>query len=211
MDFAGPFQGKVILVVIDSHSKWIEAYPTDSATSTKVIDLSRRLFTQFGIPEVLVTDNGSCFVSEEFEMFLSKNGIKHIVSAPFHPATNGLAEHAVQIVKKGLKKEEGGTMTSRIAKVLMAYRTTPQSTTGVSPSELQQGRRIRTRLDLLKPRVSEHVEQCQLKQKLSHDSSARRTYILQEGRHSVCAKLRYWTEMVIGNYSRDHRTSLIPG
>ena len=57
-------------------------------------------------------------------------------------------------------------MTSRIAKVLMAYRVTPQSTTGVSPSELLKGRRIRTRLDLLKPRVSEHVEQRQLQQKL---------------------------------------------
>ena len=65
-------------------------------------------------------------------------------------------------------------MTSRIARVLMAYRTTPQSTTGVSPSELLQGRRIRTRLDLLKPGVNEHVEQRQLQQKLSHDKSARR-------------------------------------
>ena len=89
-------------------------------------------------------DNGPCFVSKEFETFLSKNCIKHVTSAPFHPATNGLAEHAVQIVKKGLKKEKGGTMASRIAKVLMAYRTTPQSTTGVSPSELLQGRRIHT-------------------------------------------------------------------
>ena len=109
-------------------------------------------------------------------MFLSKNGIKHVTSAPFHPATNGLAERAVQIVKKGLKKEKGGTMASRIAKVLMAYRTTPQSTTGVSSSELLQGRRIRTRLDLLKPNVTERIEQRQLQQKLSHDSSPRRMY-----------------------------------
>ena len=67
MDFAGPFQGKMILVVVDSHSKWIEAYPTDSSTSSKVIELSRTLFAQFGLLEVLVTDNGSCFVSEEFK------------------------------------------------------------------------------------------------------------------------------------------------
>ena len=120
-----------------------------------MIELSRTLFSQFGIPEVLVTDNSPCFVSEEFETFLSKNGIKHVTSAPFHPATNELAERAVQIVKKGFKKKKGGTMASRIAKVLMAYRTTPQSTTGESPSELLQGRRICTHLDLLKPSVTE--------------------------------------------------------
>ena len=53
---------------------------------------------------------------EEFESFLLKNGIKHITSAPYHPATNGLAERAVQTVKKGLKKERGGSMARRLAK-----------------------------------------------------------------------------------------------
>ena len=174
MDFAGPFQGKMILIVVDSHTKWIEAYPTDSATSSKVIELSRSLFAQFGLPEVIVTDNGSPFVSEEFETYLTKNGVKHITSAPYHPSTNGLAERAVQLVKKGLKKEKGGSMTSRIARVLMAYRTTPQTTTGMTPSELLQGRRIRTRLDLLKPNVNERVEYRQFQQKLAHDSSAQK-------------------------------------
>ena len=170
MDFAGPFQGKMILIVIDSHSKWIEAFPTSSTTSSTVIQLSRILFSQFGLPEVLVSDNGSCFVSEEFETFLLNNGIKHITSAPYHPATNGLAERAVQIVKKGLKKETVGTMEERLAKVLMAYRTTPQSTTGVTPAELLQGRRIRKRLDMLKPSLNDHVEQKQSQQKSNHDS-----------------------------------------
>ena len=64
----------------------------------------RTLFTQFGIPETIVTDNGTCFVSAEFETFLEKNGIKHITFALYHPASNGLAERAVQIVKRGLKK-----------------------------------------------------------------------------------------------------------
>ena len=72
----------------------------------------------------LVTDNGSWIVSQEFETFLRKNGVKHITSAPFHPASNGLAERAVQIVKMGLKKESSGDMTFRLAKILMAYRTT---------------------------------------------------------------------------------------
>ena len=170
MDFAGPFQGKMILVFIDSHSKWIEAFPTNSCTSHTVIEHSRTLFAQFGVPEVLVSDNGACFVSQEFETFLLKNGIKHVTTAPFHPSSNGLAERAVQIIKKGLKKESNGSMTSRLAKILMAYRTTPQSTTGETPSQLLQGRRIRKRLDLLKPSVGERVEGRQWQQKLNHDS-----------------------------------------
>ena len=174
MDFAGPFQGKMILVVVDSHTKWIEAYQTDSAASSKVIELSRTLFAQFGIPEVVVTDNSACFISEEFETYLTRNGVKHITSTPYHPSTNGLAERAVQVVKKGLKKEKEGSMTSRLARVLMAYRTTPQSTTGATPSELLQGRRIRTRLDLLKPNVNERVECRQFQQKVAHNSSARK-------------------------------------
>ena len=62
MDFTGPFQGKMILVVVDSHSKWIEAFPIVSATSSMVIELSRTLFAQFGVLEVLVTDKYTYFV-----------------------------------------------------------------------------------------------------------------------------------------------------
>ena len=50
MDFVGPVNGKMILIVIDAHSRWIGAYPTESATTTAVIELSRGLFSQFGIP-----------------------------------------------------------------------------------------------------------------------------------------------------------------
>ena len=104
LDYAGPFLGKMFLVLIDAHSKWIEAICTPSATSDVVIQELRTLFAQFGLPETIVTDNGSCFVSEEFETFLKENGDMHIMSAPYHSATNGLAERAVQVLKQGLKK-----------------------------------------------------------------------------------------------------------
>ena len=109
-----------------------------------------------------------------------KNGVKHITSAPYHPATNGLVERAVQIVKKGLKKETVGSMEERLAKVLMAYRTTPQSTTGVTPAELLQGRRIRTRLDLLKPSLEDQVEHRQSQQKSNHDTNRTKTFVKGE-------------------------------
>ena len=59
---------------------------------------------------MIVSDNGPCFVSEEFESFLVANGVKHITSSLYHPAMNGLTERAIQILKKGLKKVMTGTL-----------------------------------------------------------------------------------------------------
>ena len=64
-------------------------------------------------------------MSEEFEHFLSQNGIKHSTTIPYHPASNGLAERAVQIIKHGLKKEVAGDMNMRLAKILLNYWITP--------------------------------------------------------------------------------------
>ena len=104
LDYASPFEGKMVLVLIDTHSKWIKAFHTKSATSAAVVEELRTVFAQFRIPEVIVTDNGTCFTSLEFETFLKNKGIQHLTSAPYHPSSNSLAERAVQIVKKGLKK-----------------------------------------------------------------------------------------------------------
>ena len=173
LDFAGPLFGKMFLVLIDAHSKWIEVFPTTGSTSAVVIDHLRTIFAQFGLPETLVTDNGSCFVSAEFSAFALANRIKHITSAPYHPSTNVLAERAVQIVKKGSKKVTEGTIQTRLARVLMAYRLTPHTTTGMTPAELLLGRQPRTKLDMLKPHIAARVEAKQRRQKADHDSSAR--------------------------------------
>ena len=91
----------MFLVIADSHSKWIEAFALKSATSAMVIQCMQPLFARFGLPDTLVSDNGTCFVSAEFKQFLECNGIRHITSAPYHPASNGFAERAVQVVKSG--------------------------------------------------------------------------------------------------------------
>ena len=75
LDFAGPFEGKTILVAIDAHSKWIEAVCTASTSSACVIEELRSLFAQFGLPEMVVTDNGTGFVSHEFQQLFRKNGV----------------------------------------------------------------------------------------------------------------------------------------
>ena len=161
-------------------SKWIEAFPMHSSTSKATIQHLKTLFAQFGLPDIIATDNGSCFVSSEFEDFLATNGITHWKSSPYHPSSNGLAEKAVQIVKQGLKKMKEGTLNDKLSRLLFTYRITPHSTTGISPSELLMGRNLKSRFDLLKPNIAVRVEQRQQQQKHSHDSHAvSRTF--QEG------------------------------
>ena len=169
LDLAGLFIGRNFLVMIDSHSKWMEVHPLPSTTSLAIIQCLRGIFAQLGLPEQLVTDNGPNLASSEFEEFLRRNGIRHTLSPPYHPASNGLAERAVQIFKQGLNKTQEGTLSDRLARFLFSYRNTPQSTTGVSPAELLLGRRLRSRLDLLKPDLAKRVEREQERQKEAHD------------------------------------------
>jgi hypothetical protein len=143
IDFAGPINNIMLLIVIDAHSKWIEVFSMKTASSFTTIQHLQTLFAQFGLPKTIVSDNASYFVSQEFKAFLTKNGIKHITSAPYHPATNGLAERAVQIVKNGLKRDSEGTLCSRLARILFNYRVTPHCTTNSSPAELLFGRNLR--------------------------------------------------------------------
>ena len=156
LDFAGPFQGKNILIAVDAHSKWIEAVCTPSMSSSCVIEELRSLFAKFGLPEMVVTDNGTCFVSSEFK-HSSRLMEPSIVLQPLIIQHQMVWQRAVQTIKLGLKKVRDGTMNSRLAKVLFTYRVTPQSTTGLAPAELLLGRRPRTRLDLLKPHTAERA------------------------------------------------------
>ena len=84
------------------------------------------------IPDALVSDNGSCFTSRKFELFSKLNGIGHLKSAPYHSATNGLAERAVQSIKQALRKTEVQTFSEKLQKVLMAMRNTPHTTTALN-------------------------------------------------------------------------------
>ena len=180
-DFAGPFMGRMFLIIIDAHSKWLEVHPVTSITSTVTIQHMRTIFSTFGLPEILVTDNGPSFVSREFEEFLCWNGIKHKTTDPYHPASNGLAERAVQIFKKGIRKMQTGTLQDKIARFLFSYRNTPQSTTDTAPAQLLMGRKLRSPLDLLKPDLQGRVEREQEHQKQSHDQHSQvRAFQLEE-------------------------------
>ena len=124
------------------------------ATSATTNDALQVIFATHGIPEVFVTDNRTQFTSAEFQNFLENNGIRHLISAPYHPATNGLAERAVQSFKRSMEKNTTGTITARVSNFLSIYRRTPHTTTGVPSAELLLGWIPRSRLDLFKPDIS---------------------------------------------------------
>ena len=180
IDYAGPFMGKMFLVVVDAHSKWLHVEIVPAATSQNTIHKLRSMFATHGLPEMVVSDNGTPFTSSDFQEFMQRNGIRHVTSAPYHPASNGLAERAVQTFKEAMKKSSGEVET-RVARFLFHYRSTPHSSTGVSPAELLMGRRLRTHLALLHPDVAAKVRNSQQRQKAGHDKHAReREFVLND-------------------------------
>ncbi|GBN52888.1 Transposon Tf2-11 polyprotein [Araneus ventricosus] len=155
IDFAGPFQGQMFFLLVDSFSKWLEVKRLSSATSNATIKVMREIFATHGIPDSVASDNGSQYTSEEFQNFLSKNGIRHILVAPYHPSSNGQAERVVQTTKDALKRIISGDWNRRLTSFLLTQHITPSAATGFSPAELLMKRRLRTVLDLLHPDLVE--------------------------------------------------------
>ena len=78
----------MILVSIDAHSKLIDAHITGTATSSATIEKMRISFSTYGLPDTVVSDNGTCFTSKEFEAFMEQNGVKLIMVAPYQLSTS---------------------------------------------------------------------------------------------------------------------------
>ncbi|UYV72211.1 K02A2.6-like [Cordylochernes scorpioides] len=136
-------------------------------TTCKTIEQLRRLFSSYGLPEELVSDNGPQFTGSEMKGFLEGNGIKQTLIPAYHPQSNGLAERAVRTIKTALDKNKrkiGDTIQDTLSKVLLAYRSTPHVTTGKTPSELFIGRVLRTRVSLIHPSLASRVRDQQARQ-----------------------------------------------
>lgn len=155
IDFCGPLSGKYFLVVTDALSKWLDVSIMLNITAGSTIDHLRKLFATFGLPKVLVSDNGPQLVSTEFETFLKMNCIKHITTPPYSPASNGAAENSVKTVKSFLLKtmpncKSFKELEQQLHIFLLHYRVTKHLATRETPAQLMFGRPLRTTFDLLK-------------------------------------------------------------
>ncbi|XP_026824410.1 uncharacterized protein K02A2.6-like [Ooceraea biroi] len=156
IDFAGPFLGYIFLILVDAYTKWPEVHIVKNMSTPNTIDKCREIFTVFGLPQTLVSDNGRTFIAEEFSDFLKNNGIRHRRTAPYHPATNGLAERFVQTMKQSLRKLNTTTsnIKANLQKFLFHYRLMPHPELNKSPAEAMFGRKLRSRLDLMFPETN---------------------------------------------------------
>ena len=100
------------------------------------------------LPVTLTTDNGPQFISKEFKDYMESKGIDHRFVTPLWPQANGEVERQNRSILKFLKicQAEGKNFKQELRGFLVAYRTTPQATTGVSPADMLYGRKVRTKL-----------------------------------------------------------------
>ena len=168
VDF-GEWNKKQFLVMVDAYSKWPEVRAMSSTTAQHTIEVMQDIFATHGLPRILVFDNGPQFISKEFSEYFAHNGVLHRRSAPYHPATNGLAENMVKNVKQWLSKQRCEVRVGvALSEFLRTYRNVPHSTTGRSPAQILFGRALRTRLSFVLPCMSERVkEQLQPQEELS--------------------------------------------
>ena len=140
--------GEYVFVVVDYYSRYFEVDILKSVTSATIIGSLERIFCTHGLPQSLKTDNGPQFTSEEFGTFFKTNSIQHRTSTPLWPQANGEVERQNRSLFKTLKiaQAEKKDLKVEMTKFLTAYRTTPHSSTGVSPAKLLFNREIRSKI-----------------------------------------------------------------
>ena len=138
----------------DYYSNYIEVENISKANTSGVTKPLKAMFSRYGVPDTVVTDNGPQFASAEFDTFAKTWGFEHITSSPRYPQSNGKAENAVKTVKRLFSKCQETHQSEFLA--LLDWRNTPTEGVGTSPAQRFLGRRCKTLLpvtgSLLEPR-----------------------------------------------------------
>ena len=144
--------GTDYVVVTDSFSGWFEFAMLGNTSSRMVIGKLKEIFARYGIPDVLYSDNGPQYSSEEFQKFAREWGFNHVTSSPYHPQSNGLAERAVRSANDLLEKCKRDGIDINLA--MLNQRNTPRDEVLGSPAQRLMSRRLKSTIpctdDLLK-------------------------------------------------------------
>ena len=151
-DLCGPFlTGEHLLICVDYYSRYPDVEIVHKINATTIVSKLRKLFSRYGTPEVLVTDNGPQFISTEMKSLLKEFNIHHHKVTPYHPAAYGEVERFNRTIKKCIQAAiaEHKDWRKELDRFLMNYRNTPHPGTGFSPSQLMFHRSFRDKLPTL--------------------------------------------------------------
>lgn len=210
IDFVGPLPktsngNKYIIVAMDYLTKWPEAKAVPRATAEETEKfIYEDIICRHGCPQKILTDRGTHFNNQIIDRLTKRFEIKHLLSTPYHPQTNGLVERFNRTLCESLAKlvKQVEQWDQFIQPVLFAYRTSKQSTTKISPFYLTYGREAKLPIDdltqneeQLSDRINklvnelphdrestrQRIDQQQAKQKLHHDQQIKRHRSFQIG------------------------------
>ena len=133
--------------MVDSFLKWPEVMKCKNPTRSHTIRFLHDIFTRFGIPDTIVSDNGTQFTTKILKDFCKAFSILHIITAPYHPQPNGQAERFMNSFKRALKSQ----MEIRFLSVY-SVTSNPSTNSGLSPAELMFVRKIRSVFNNLLPK-----------------------------------------------------------
>lgn len=176
-------KNKYYLVCVDSFSSYPEVEEISKQTSAQVIKTLKKIFSRHGIPDIVYSDNGPCYASDEFSKFSKEYEFQHVTSSPTYAQSNGHAERMVQTVKNIYKKCDETGEDRELG--LLVYRSSPLEC-GKSPAELLFGRPIKSNLPMKlcnqnnEQTMQKKIQQ-KIKQKFYHDQNCKPLEVLQCG------------------------------
>ena len=163
------FEGASYLYIVDYTSRFPVVCKLSSMTGQHVATHCKQIFSEYGWPENLISDNGPCYAAEAFINMMKEYGVNHITSSPHYPWSNGLAEKFVQVVQILFHKtkEEG----KDLFKCLMIYHNIPLSSSLQSHMPILWSRSARSDLpmsNVARKQLGSEPEQLRSKYKNDH-------------------------------------------
>ncbi|XP_064986960.1 uncharacterized protein LOC135625801 [Musa acuminata AAA Group] len=210
LDLLEPFppasgQRKYIIVGVDYFTKWVEAEPLAMIAEHQMEKFVwKNIITRFGLPKVIITDNGPQFAGRRFREFCAGHGVQLRFSAVAHPQTNGLAEVTNRSILDELKRRVSAARsawTDELPSVLWSLRTTPKTATGESPYSLTFG----TEAVLLPEVVIATLRTRSYDEEVSNEGLGASLDILEEQRANAHLKALSYQRAVVRTYNRKVR------
>ena len=207
IDIAGPFPetslgNKYTVVVTDWFTKFVEIYAVPNQEAVTVADvIVRNYISRYGVPREIHTDQGRQFEAQLFQEVCEMLGIKKTRTTSFHPQSDGQSERNIKTLVKMIAMAADGKKEwdECLPFIAMAYRATPQASTGFSPNFLMFGRELAMPIDIMLPvlpdnKITQAAYARELRDKLSYAYQVARTVL----KRSVERQRRLYNQRVFG-------------